>query len=231
MKKESVGGSSRLTVKRKKKAVKADVKKTIPRRYGKSRIVLMPRDPFWTFAYWEVTRYLQNRIKNEYGREVFKKSRLILRVYDVDGKDFYGNNSKGHFDIDINPFADNWYIQLPETNRNICVELGIVLPDGTFVAMLRSNVVSMPRTGVSPITDEQWGVHQKEFEQILKLSGIEEIGKSSVDIMRFIRDRWNQFLTSNLPSSPSAKDTKNERVHGVYFDNETYVRIWKKTMN
>jgi hypothetical protein len=175
---------------------------TIPKGYGESKIVLMPRDSYWTFAYWEITEKTRKDIRAKYGKDIFEKSKLVLRVYYVTSIEFNGRNAHSYFDIAIDPFADNWYIKVPEPNKSLCIDLGIVLPDGRFITIVRSNTVIMPRLGVSPVTDEQWGVLQKEFERILKISGIGQVGKGSFDVVKLMRERWNQFMLLNLPSSP-----------------------------
>lgn len=179
---------------------KVTIKEDLPRYYGETRIVLLPRDPFWAFAYWEISDETKEQIKKQYSG-----ARLCLRVYDVTGITFDGKNSHKYFDVLITEQADNWYINISEMNRSWCVDLGLLLSDGTFVTITRSNVVHMPKYGVSPITDEQWAVLQKEFDRLLQLSGVEYIGKGSFDIARLMRERWEEIVSissAQLPASP-----------------------------
>jgi len=175
----------------------------LPKEYGITKIVLLPRDPFWAFAYWELTETTKSELEERYGKDVYDKSKYLLRVYDVTDIVFDGKNAHKYFDIEINPNVDNWYINVSEPNRNWCVDLGLLLPDGRFITIVRSNTVSMPRHGVSMITDEQWGVLKKEFERLLKLSGIEFIGKGSFDIAKLMRERWEEIVSiSSMRASP-----------------------------
>jgi uncharacterized protein len=180
------------------------IERSVPRGYGETKIVLMPRDPFWAYAYWEITEETFGAVRSKYGKDAIDKSKLVLRVYDVTGIKFNGSNANRYFDIALIPFAENWYINVPEADRSLCVDLGLLLPDGRFITLIRSNVISMPRQSISQITDEQWGILQKEFERILKLSGIEQLGRTSFELAKLLRERWTQFMLMNMPSSPSS---------------------------
>lgn len=174
----------------------------LPTNYGDTKVVLLPRDPWWCFTYWEVESKTLEEIKNLYGENL----QYLIRVYDVTNVlNFDGKNANKYFDIIINLEAKSWYINLPEQNRSWCVDLGAKTPDGKFILISRSNIVIMPRFGVSPITDEQWAVIQREFERLLELSGVSLIGKSSFDIARLMRERWEELIAiSQIPQGISS---------------------------
>ena len=75
--------------------------------------------------------------------------------------------------------------------------------NGEFILIARSNTVVMPKYGVSNITDEQWALLQVEFEKLLKFSGVNQIGLSSFDIAKLMRERWEEIVSISLPSSHS----------------------------
>jgi len=177
-------------------------KSGLPKSYGETKIVILPRDPIWFYAYWEVKQDTSNELRARLGDNKFNSSRWALRVYDVTGVTFNGINAHRHFDITVSPVADNWYVNVGEVNRSWCVDLGLITPEGEFILIARSNVVSMPRQGVSPVTDEQWAILQQEFERLLKLSGVEKIGKSSFDIAKLMRERWEEIVSISMPTSP-----------------------------
>jgi Uncharacterized protein conserved in bacteria len=174
----------------------------LPKSYGDTKIAILPRDPLWIYAYWEVSSGAIASLSKRLGDEKFNVSRWMLRVYDVTDIQFDGSNSHRYFDISVNRDVDNWYINVGETNRAWCVDLGLLTPDGEFVLIARSNVLIMPRQGVSPITDEQWAMLQQEFERLLKLSGVDQIGKTSFDIAKLMRERWEEIVSISLPTSP-----------------------------
>ncbi len=128
----------------------------LPRSYGIDRLVLMVRDPYWLYAYWEITATKMEEISTKYGPSVWDATRAVLRVYDVTGIDFNGSNANSFFDCSLNDRADSWHINVPEANRTYCVDMGRIFPDGTFITVLRSNFVTTPRDALSDNLDEEW---------------------------------------------------------------------------
>ena len=180
----------------------------LPQTYGDTKIVILPRDPSWFYTYWEVSSNTINELRGRLGDEKYYSSRWVLRVYDVTDLTFNGSNAHKHYDVDVNSDADNWYVNVAEVNRSWCVDLGLFTKDGQFILIARSNVIIMPRQGVSPITDEQWGILQQEFEKLLKLSGVDQLGKSSFDIAKLMRERWEEIISISLSSPMGASSWK-----------------------
>ncbi|MQL52017.1 DUF4912 domain-containing protein [Desulfofundulus thermobenzoicus] len=128
----------------------------LPRYYGLDRLVLLVRDPYWLYAYWEITATRQEEFASTFGARAWASTRPVLRVYDVTGVDFNGYNANSFMDIQIQETADSWHIPVGRPNRSFCVDLGRVFPDGRFVTLLRSNVVTTPRATLSECLDEEW---------------------------------------------------------------------------
>jgi hypothetical protein len=127
-----------------------------PVTYGENRIALMVRDPYWLFAYWEFAPDLEADLIDRLGRDVVSRSRLVLRVYDVTDTDPDG--AEGRHDIEVAPGARNWYINVMRVEREYCVDIGLLTPDGAFILIARSNRVSLPPVGPSDVVDEEWVV-------------------------------------------------------------------------
>ena len=205
----------------------------LPKYYGDTKIIIMPRDPMWMYSYWEIGGNTVNELKGKLGEVKLNSSRWLLRVYDVTGVDFNGTNAKRFFDISLTPNSDNWYINVGEVNRHWCVDLGLITPDGEFIVIARSNVLMMPRQGVSPITDEHWAILQQEFEKLLKLSGVDKIGRSSFDVAKLMKERWEEILTISLPTSPggasSWKGKKEEKPKDFWLKADTELIVYGAT--
>ncbi|OPX86607.1 MAG: hypothetical protein A4E53_03041 [Pelotomaculum sp. PtaB.Bin104] len=129
----------------------------LPHQYGVDRMVLMARDPHWLYAYWEVTATKQEDFNHSYGGPAaWSTTHPVLRVYDITGIDFNGNNAHGFTDIHIGESTDNWYVEVGQPDRTFCIDLGRMFPDGRFVTLLRSNIVTTPRASLSDRLDEEW---------------------------------------------------------------------------
>lgn len=128
----------------------------LPRSYGIDRLTLLARDPYWLYAYWEITATKLAEFSFTNGAAAWESSRPVLRVYDVTGVAFNGENANKYTDIGINEQADNWHINVGEADRSFCVDVGRQFPDGRFVTLLRSNTVTTPRASLSEREDEEW---------------------------------------------------------------------------
>lgn len=171
-------------------------------RYSENRIVLMIRDPYWCFAYWDLTPDKQAEVITKLAGG---QARLVLRVYDVTGIDFSGSNAHRFADLEISEEANNWYINVWAADRSYCVDLGLRYPDGRFETLLRSNVVTTPRDSISPVVDEEWMVVDDTFERLYKTAGADEWGRSSEAITKYMLKRVRADVTSGgLASMGSA---------------------------
>lgn len=166
--------------------------KSLPEGYNETQAVLLPRDPYWMFIYWEITENSKLNIANKYGKDVFNKSKSVIRVYDMTGVK-EGENPFRYFDIPIILDSKNWYINVPESGRTYLCEIGLILPDGTFIGIVKTNPVTLPSGRVSDVTDEKWMAITSDFEKLLQLSGIEYIGKGSGEVAKSLAQRWEML--------------------------------------
>ncbi len=163
--------------------------KSLPEGYGSTEAVLLPRDPYWMYVYWEIT---ENSIKNlisSIGHETFSKSKRILRVYELDKND----NPVSYTDIPVIFEAKNWYVNVKECGKTYMCEIGLMMPDGRFVGIVKTNKVSLPKAGVSDVIDEKWMIVNQEFEKLLEISGVDYIGKGSAEIAKSLAQRWEML--------------------------------------
>jgi len=127
----------------------------LPRAYGRDRIVLLPRDPWCAFSYWEVTPTTRLRALRVLGAEG-EGAREVLRVYDVTFITFTGDNAWLSFDIEIAPGTHHFYLNLSRPAASYLVEVGLRTPAGRFLPLARSNTITLPRPEPSPDTTVRW---------------------------------------------------------------------------
>ncbi len=145
----------------------------IPTGYGEDRIVLLVKDPWWIYAYWEVRPETERAVRHQLLPREIPGLQSILRVYDVTGIDFPTQPAHRTFDISLSGLATNWYIQTNAPDREFLVELGLLTGQGRFLRLVRSNRVRTPRFGPSEVIDEQW---MTTDELYWKLFGAASIG-------------------------------------------------------
>lgn len=172
----------------------------IPERYADDRIVLMARDPWWIYTYWDISDERKNAIANAIPDEERNNCRLIIRVYDVTDKHFNGSNAHYFFDIDVPTLNSNWYIHTNNPGRSFCVEIGLLTLSGAFHALARSNSVTAPRYGISNIIDELWMLPDEEFFKLMSRFSLTT--KSSFQEKREIE--WESFFEQLFKSQVSS---------------------------
>jgi len=191
----------------------------LPSSYDLDRIVLQVRDPHWLHAYWELRAVTIDGLKARLGDEFYRAGK-VLRVYDVTNIIFNGSNANRFFDIAINDSADSWYINTAGPGRFWCVDLGLILADGSFITIIRSNVVQTPLDGPSWVTDEEWMIPDDMFARLYGMGF--GLGKSS-PVGGAWQERIKQGLfSSGISSSPVKKEIK-ERSFWLKVDCELIV--------
>ncbi len=180
----------------------------LPSGYGKDRIVLQVRDPWWIHTYWEITGSTWERLRREFPADFARGYKRVLRVYDISDIIFTGDNAHRFFDIEIAPDANNWYIDTQEAGRSWCVDLGIRLSDGKFITVVRSNTVSTPLAGPSRITDEEWMIPEDMFARLYGM-GV-GMGSSPLKLKKLWEERLKREFGSGALSS-SANPAKKEK--------------------
>jgi hypothetical protein len=178
------------------KDLSAKVPKDLPGGYGKDRIVVMVRDPYWLHAYWELTRQAIQRAEAALGQE-WHGARPILRLLDVTGRDSPNIAEKIVRDIDIHGGCNNWYIDVNNPPRAFRVDIGYLSPRGRFYVLARSNVVNTPRAGVSDVIDENWAdIDSKKADRIYAMSGGYDPTASSLELKQLFEERLRRPLGS-----------------------------------
>src|ERR1700684_2130698 len=87
----------------------------LPESYGDNRIVILPRDPLWFFAYWELTQDRADSASRDFGADIWDKAMLILRTFDVTGSEHDGVETAPFFDVEIQKQARQWYVKVEKS--------------------------------------------------------------------------------------------------------------------
>ncbi|MGD1861673.1 MAG: DUF4912 domain-containing protein [Leptolyngbyaceae cyanobacterium] len=117
----------------------------LPSGYGESRIVLMPRDPQWAYAYWDIPNEHREELRRQGG------ARLALRFYDVTDIDmgYQAPHSLQQYECD--EMAREWYLPIPVSDRDYAIEIGYLCNDGRWLLLARSTPVHIP-----PVYPSDW---------------------------------------------------------------------------
>lgn len=162
---------------------------SIPTGYGDDRIVLMVKDPWWLYAYWEIQPGTERAARSQLLPNEVPGLQSILRVHDVTGVDFPAQPANRSFDVSLSGLATNWYIHTNSPDREFIVDIGILARTGRFLLLARSNRVAAPRAGPSQLIDEAWMTSDEGFAKLVGSAGM-GMGASPVG--------WLQLLSHQL---------------------------------
>lgn len=88
----------------------------LPYRYNKTVVKVLAQTPNILFVYWDISDLDKQNYINKYGEYFFNDTKPVLIVY---------NNTKNYsFEVDINDFANSWYIHVLDSDCDYTVELG-----------------------------------------------------------------------------------------------------------
>ncbi len=146
-----------------------------PAAYGKDRLVLLVKDPWWIYAYWEVTPQNERQVLEKMAAQKAGKGQRVLRVHQKTGR-------RNFFDIEAGLFSDNWFIDVGAPDQEWAAEIGVRSSDGRFFPLIRSNTVRTPRYGVSEEIDPDWTMPDALWKKLLETSGLFEDSKSSFEL-------------------------------------------------
>ncbi len=100
----------------KKKKIEVVEYYDLPYKYNQTIIKLLAQTPTTLFVYWEISDKDIENFKKQYGYDFFYKTRPILIVH---------NDTMNYsFEVDINDFANCWYLNVTDSNCNYRIELG-----------------------------------------------------------------------------------------------------------
>lgn len=116
----------------------------LPYRYDDSRIVLLARDPYHLFAYWEISDSKKNTFLNEFGGDLWEKSIPVLKITNV--------SRNTSFYIRIEESVSSWYINVPEQDSIYIAEIGRRLSEQFFINLVSSNYIQTPNNSISSNT-------------------------------------------------------------------------------
>jgi hypothetical protein len=121
-----------------------DEKVELLQRYGDDRMVMMARDPWWLFTYWDLS---PARMAEGVAWASGRPHEGVLRVYDSHGA---WQDSPVHLD------QMGHYLKVWAPGQEYVAEVGLRDQEGRFLPLLRSNPASAPPDQPSTDLGEEW---------------------------------------------------------------------------
>ena len=110
--------TGKSTSKKKKETVKIEPVEyyDLPYRYNQTVVKVLAQTPTTLFIYWDISDEDRKRFEEQYGENFFESTKPILVVH---------NDTLGYsFEVEINDFANSWYLHIADSKCNYRIELG-----------------------------------------------------------------------------------------------------------
>ena len=88
----------------------------LPYRYNQTVVKVLAQTPTTLFIYWDISDDDRNRFVEQYGEDFFNNTKPILVIHN--------NTMHYSFEIEIDDFANSWYLHVNDANCEYSVELG-----------------------------------------------------------------------------------------------------------
>ena len=181
----------------------------LPYRYNQTVVKLLAQTPNTLFIYWDISDSDKENFQKQYGENFFETTKPILIVH---------NDTLGYsFEVEINDFANSWYLHVADSKCNYRIELGRrpiqknekLTTDYVYVSM--SNEIESPNDHIL-FNKEQKMIYFRDTKtgnetakNIVNLSFMRNMGKiyNIYDIYKSIYKNENveDIYDKNNPSS------------------------------
>jgi len=119
----------------------------LPETYGVDECEVLFKDPFWVFAYWEVTDGGLSSARAQLGASA-ESSRLVMRMFTTvpspEGVD------RQIQDVDLPWNHGRRYLQSPKPGAHLRVAVGLLSHEGYFAPIAHSSLVRVPPAEPQP---------------------------------------------------------------------------------
>lgn len=152
----------------------------LPYRYNETTVKILAQTPTTLFIYWDISDNDRKSFAEKYGEDFFNNTKPVLVVT---------NRTMNYsFEIDINDFANCWYLHVNDANCDYSVELGrrpkyMNMNIDNYIYVSTSNDMEMPNNHIlfdrlgKTIFFRNVKNNFVEERQVASISFIKSIGK------------------------------------------------------
>lgn len=121
----------------------------LPYRYNQTIVKVLAQTPTTLFIYWDISDEDRENYKKQFGEDFFNTTKPILKIY----------NDTMHysFEVEINDFANSWYLHINDSKCDYRVELGrrpVSNQNSDYIYISSSNEIEVPNDRILFNVDE-----------------------------------------------------------------------------
>ena len=192
----------------------------LPYRYNQTVVKVLAQTPNRLFIYWDISDEDKQNLINQYGEYFFNNTKPVLVIR---------NKTMGYnFEVDINDYANCWYLEVNDPKCDYQIELGRrlvksidTLPMNSYIHITESNDIEAPNDHIlfeelgNLVLFENVKTKVTYEKDISSISFLKKLGNllnvkdlyihfykdQNLGIDRFDLKNPGSFATSNMPTS------------------------------
>ncbi len=185
----------------------------LPYRYNETIVKILAQTPKRMFVYWDISDNDREKYIKTFGEDFFEKTYPVLLLYNEDKKYIR--------EIQINDFANSWYIDIPDPKTKYSIQLGRkfrtynevvniniqkvqenqIILHTDYLPFANSNVLEVPNDRVLldklPRFIKFRNVRTNE-ETMRELKDIKNIFGSNYDVKGFYEEHYKEELSEGM---------------------------------
>lgn len=188
----------------------------LPYRYNQTIVKILAQTPQMLFVYWDISNNDKKAFEEQYGNDFFSKTKPVLIVH---------NETLNYsFEIEINDFANSWYLHVNDANSKYVIELGRkplsynsnIKEDYVFISS--SNEIHSPNNhmlfekfnpNIAYKNTKTGNLSVKDFSNIQNYKNIEKI-YNVYDLYKTIyKDELFKEILDNEVTNPSSNSSSS----------------------
>lgn len=168
----------------------------LPYRYNQTVVKIIAQTPTTLFVYWDVSDEDKNHYIKQYGEYFYNNTKPVLIIHNV--------TKNYNFEIDINDYANSWYLKVNDSKCDYKIELGrrginkyINIPNN-YLHISSSNELEVPNDHIlfermnEKVYFKNVKTGQTTEKNIASISFLKKIGK-----LYNIKEFYKQLYTNN----------------------------------
>ncbi len=182
----------------------------LPYRYNQTLVRILAQTPFTLFVYWDISDIDRKNFIEKFGEDFFYKTRPVLLIHN--------KTRDNYFEVEINDFANSWYLHMQEPDCEYEIELGRrnIENPSQYVYLSSSNELVSPNdhvlfektdfTNIKFKNVKTGSISQKDFGSIRLITNIGNIYNKKHKVYSFYNNLYkDEVLESNkMFSNPSS---------------------------
>ncbi len=103
----------------------------VPYRYDETTVKIIAQNPYKLYVYWDISNKKKEELISNYGKDFFTKTTPVLIVTN--------KSTNESFEVEVNDFANSWYIDIPDNSSKYIVELARKVNDTIYIDPIHAN--------------------------------------------------------------------------------------------